>query len=106
MRPGEVGGGHAAVDGGGDDGDGHPVRIGAVTDRPDDWLIAIANGYGIALAPESASRYFARPGIVYRPVEGVSPTRVGVAWRPSEDADPVVREFVRSCLEYRETARE
>ncbi|MEK8110383.1 LysR substrate-binding domain-containing protein [Micromonospora sp. M12] len=28
-----------------------PVRIGAVTDQPDDWLSAIANGYGIAFAP-------------------------------------------------------
>ena len=38
--------------------DGHPVRIGAVTDsgQPDDWLTAIANGHGVALAPESAAR--------------------------------------------------
>src|SRR6516164_3469697 len=35
---------------------GHPVRIGAVTDQPDTWLTAIANGDGIALAPESAAR--------------------------------------------------
>jgi len=33
--------------------EGHPVRIGAVTEtgQPDDWLTAIANGEGIALAP-------------------------------------------------------
>ncbi|MEC3956991.1 LysR family transcriptional regulator [Nocardia sp. CDC153] len=88
-----------------DERDGHPIRIGAVADRPDDWLVAIANGYGVALAPESAARYFARPGIVYRPVNGVSPTRVGVAWRPAQDTDPVVQDFVRSCLEYREGGR-
>ncbi|MFJ8599676.1 LysR family transcriptional regulator [Streptomyces shenzhenensis] len=78
--------------------EGHPVRIGAVTDRPDDWLSAIANGYGIALAPESAARYYARPGVVYRPVSGVSPSRVGVAWAPADDTDPVVQDFVRACL--------
>src|SRR6266568_1372616 len=50
---------------------GHPVRIGAVTDQPDAYLTAIANGDGIALVPESASRYYARPGITYRPVTGV-----------------------------------
>ncbi|MFI1183163.1 LysR family transcriptional regulator [Streptomyces sp. NPDC020799] len=79
--------------------DGRPVRVGAVTDRPDDWLSAIANGYGIALAPESAARYYARPGITYRPVTGVSPTRAGVAWAPADDTDPVVQDFVHCCLD-------
>jgi DNA-binding transcriptional LysR family regulator len=78
---------------------GHPVRIGYVTDQPDAWLAAIANGYGIALAPESAARYYARPGIVYRPVTGVSPSQACVAWRPAQDDDPVVQDFVRCCLE-------
>jgi DNA-binding transcriptional LysR family regulator len=78
---------------------GHPVRIGYVTDQPDAWLAAIANGYGIALAPESAARYYARPGIVYRPVTGVSPSQAGVAWLPASDTDPVVQDFVRCCLD-------
>ncbi|MFK0293464.1 LysR family transcriptional regulator [Streptomyces sp. NPDC090442] len=77
--------------------EGRPVRIGAVTNQPDDWLSAIANGYGIALAPESAARFYARPGITYRAVTGVSPSQVGVAWAPADDANPVVREFVRCC---------
>jgi DNA-binding transcriptional LysR family regulator len=83
-----------------DQREGHPVRIGAVTEtgQPDDWLTAIANGDGIALAPESGARYYARPGIVYRPVTGVSPSQVGVAWPPEADADPVVQDFVRCCL--------
>jgi len=79
--------------------DGRPPRVGAVTEHPDDWLSAIANGYGIALAPASAARFYARPGVVYRPVTGVAPSRVGVAWAPAADADPVVREFVRHCRE-------
>jgi DNA-binding transcriptional LysR family regulator len=80
---------------------GHPIRIGAVTDtgQPDDWLTAIANGAGIALAPESATRYYARPGIVYRPLTGVSPSRVGVAWPPQADSNPVIQDFVRCCLD-------
>ncbi|MFE1878468.1 LysR family substrate-binding domain-containing protein, partial [Streptomyces diastatochromogenes] len=82
-----------------DEREGHPVRIGAVTEQPDDWLNAIANGYGIALAPRSAARFYARPGVVYRPVAGVSPTRVGVAWAPADDRNPVVQDFVRCCLD-------
>jgi DNA-binding transcriptional LysR family regulator len=78
---------------------GHPVRIGAVTDQPDAYLTAIANGDGIALVPESAARYYARPGITYRPVTGVSPSQVGVAWSPANDSNPVVQDFVRCCLD-------
>ncbi|MGW2633932.1 LysR family transcriptional regulator [Streptomyces chattanoogensis] len=82
-----------------DERDGHPVRIGAVTDLPDDWLSAIANGYGIALAPASAARFYARPGVVYRPVSGVSPSQVGVAWAPADDTNPIVQDFVACCLD-------
>ncbi len=57
------------------------------------------NGYGIALAPESAARYYARPGITYRPVTGVSPGQAGVAWPPADDTKPVVADFVRCCLD-------
>src|SRR5215471_14451339 len=77
---------------------GHPVRIGAVTDQPDAYLTAIANSDGIALVPESAARYYARPGITYRPVTGVSPSQVGVAWPSANDTNPVVQDFVRCCL--------
>jgi DNA-binding transcriptional LysR family regulator len=82
---------------------GQPPRVGAVpaTAQPDDWLSAIANGDGVALAPESATRFYTRPGVVYRPVSGVSPSQVAVAWSPAADADPVVRDFVRSCLDHR-----
>lgn len=84
-----------------DEREGHPARIGAVTEtgQPDDWLTAIANGYGVALAPESATRYYARPGITYRPVTGVSPSQVGVAWPPGADTSLVIQDFIRCCLE-------
>ncbi|MEU3597244.1 LysR family transcriptional regulator [Streptomyces sp. NPDC006798] len=80
-----------------DEREGHPVRIGAVTDQPDAWLGAIANGYGIALAPASSARFHARPGVTYRPVSGVAPSGVGVAWVPACETDPAVRDFVRCC---------
>lgn len=79
-----------------EDRGGRPVRVRASTGTPDDWLSAIANGYGVALAPESATRFYARPGIVYVPLDGVGPSRVGVA--RADDTDPVVRDFVACCL--------
>ena len=60
---------------------------------------AVANGHGIALAPESAARYYARPGITYRLVAGLSPSQVAVAWPPANDTNPVVQDFVRCSLE-------
>jgi DNA-binding transcriptional LysR family regulator len=82
-----------------DERQGHPVRIGAVTDQPDAFLTAIANGDGVALVPESAARYYGRPGITYRPVTGVSPSQVVVAWPPCHDTHPVVQDFIRCCLD-------
>ncbi|MFF2026482.1 LysR family transcriptional regulator [Streptomyces sp. NPDC058171] len=82
-----------------DEREGSPVRIGAVVDQPDDWLSAIANGYGIALTPESSARFYVRPGITYRPVSGVSPSQVAVAWAPVDDTNPVVQDFVHCCLD-------
>lgn len=73
-----------------------PPVIGAVTEHPDAWLQAIANGYGIALAPESATRYYARPGITYRPVSGVSPTSVCIAWPKTPATSPPLRAFIQA----------
>lgn len=85
---------------------GHPLRVGAVTEHPDDWLNAIANGYGIAFPPQSSARFYARPGIVYRRVTGISDSQVGIAWAPTADNDPVVQDFVSCCLEaFGKTAR-
>lgn len=80
---------------------GHAVRIGAVTEQPDEWLTAIANGYGIAIAPGSAARYYAHPGVTYRPVTGVSRSQVGVAWLPAADNNTVIQDFVRCCLDHK-----
>jgi DNA-binding transcriptional LysR family regulator len=52
-----------------------------------------------AETPQSAARYYARPGIAYRPLTGVSPSQVGVAWPPDADTNPVIQDFVRCCLE-------
>ncbi|MFI1417769.1 LysR family transcriptional regulator [Streptomyces sp. NPDC020731] len=58
--------------------EGHPVRVGAVTSRPDEWLGAVAAGC-VALAPASTARFYSHPNVVFRPVRGVSPSRVGLA---------------------------
>jgi DNA-binding transcriptional LysR family regulator len=83
--------------------DGREVRIGAVIERPDEFLSAIADGHGIALFPASAALVYARPGVVYVPVTGVSASEVGVAWLP--DAGEAVADFVRCCLDVTRSRR-
>jgi hypothetical protein len=34
-----------------------------------------------------------------QPATGVSPSQAGVAWPAANDADPVVQDFVRCCLD-------
>jgi DNA-binding transcriptional LysR family regulator len=83
--------------------DGREVRVGAVTEQPDEFLGAIAAGYGIALVPASAPHFYARPDVVYVPVNGVSPSEVGVAWLP--DAGEAAADFVQCCLEVTQSRR-
>jgi DNA-binding transcriptional LysR family regulator len=73
----------------------HPVRIGAVTSRPDEWLGAVAGGC-VALAPASAARFHTRPDVVYRPVRGLSPSRVGLARPRGRNGEAVLDELVRA----------
>ncbi|MFF6793858.1 LysR family transcriptional regulator [Streptomyces filamentosus] len=58
--------------------EGRSVRVGAVTGRPDEWLGAVAAGC-VALAPASAARFYSHPDVVFRPVRGIPPSRVGLA---------------------------
>ncbi|MFJ8312059.1 MULTISPECIES: LysR family transcriptional regulator [unclassified Streptomyces] len=81
-----------------DERDGTPVRIGAVAHNPDEWLNAVANGYGISLTPEATARFYQRPDVVYRPVQGVSPSQVGVAWPREGAPGSALEDFVQSCL--------
>jgi DNA-binding transcriptional LysR family regulator len=77
---------------------GHPTRIGAVTELPDDWLSAMANGDGIALAPQSAARYYARPDIAYREVSGVGPSTVALVWPKGAPAGGPLADFITVAI--------
>ncbi|MDX8149810.1 LysR family transcriptional regulator [Lentzea sp. BCCO 10_0061] len=83
--------------------DGREVRVGAVTDHPDEFLGAIAGGCGVALVPASTSHFYSRPDIVYVPVRGVSPSEVAVAWLP--DPGEAATDFVRCCLDVTRSRR-
>ncbi|MFD9127006.1 LysR family transcriptional regulator [Kitasatospora sp. NPDC059571] len=78
---------------------GHPVRIGAVAHNPDEWATAVACGQGIGFAPATIGRLSQRAGVVYRPVRGLSPSRVGLYWPAGRLLTRAAEAFVRSCRE-------
>jgi DNA-binding transcriptional LysR family regulator len=76
----------------------HPVRIGAQARTADEAFEAVATGHGIVLLAEGNVSVYARPGIVCRPVVGVQPSQLAVAWRRG-DQRTAVREFVGAAVD-------
>lgn len=74
-----------------------PVKVGAEVTSPDEWLEAISNGFGVSLTPEASARYYSRPGLVYRPVVGVSASQVAVVRHP-DDRRGAVQDFMAAAM--------
>ncbi|MEU0688402.1 LysR family transcriptional regulator [Streptomyces uncialis] len=81
-----------------DERGGRPARVGAVAHNPDEWLTAIASGYGIGLTPRATARFYRRPDIVYRPLTGVSPSQVAVVSPSDGMPGGALRDFIAGCL--------
>ncbi|MGH7867429.1 MAG: LysR family transcriptional regulator [Candidatus Dormibacteraceae bacterium] len=75
---------------------GRATRIGAETASPDAAFEAVAVGTGVCLLAEGNVAIYRRPDIVCRPVLGVAPCQLAVAWRRNDDR-PVVSAFVQAC---------
>lgn len=75
---------------------GSAARVGAEAATVDECLEAVLLDRGVAFAPQSSERFYARPGLSFVAVEGISPTAVAVAWR-RDSASPVVSDFVETA---------
>ncbi|WP_026411980.1 LysR family transcriptional regulator [Actinomadura oligospora] len=80
------------------DGLGTLPKVGVEVHNSEDYFLAIQSGRGIAMVAEMSSRVYRRPGVVYRPIEDAPVSELAVVW-PRGDTDPVLRDFVRACLE-------
>ncbi|TDD54285.1 LysR substrate-binding domain-containing protein [Saccharopolyspora elongata] len=72
---------------------GRAPVIGAVAEAADEVFEAIAAGLGVVLLAEGNAELYARPGITTRPVAGLSPAELAIAWR-AEDTRPAVHAFL------------
>ena len=64
----------------------------------DEFLEAVITGRGVGLAPASASRLYARPGVAFIEVADAEPSVGSLAWRDGvPDANPTVATFIQSA---------
>ncbi|MFM6850285.1 MAG: LysR substrate-binding domain-containing protein [Terrabacter sp.] len=56
-------------------------------------ISVVASGSGIVILPLSVARLHHRKDVVHRPVSGVAPSGIGLAWRVDDD-DPRIEEFI------------
>ena len=69
-----------------------------VAETLDEFLEAVTAGREVGLAPASASRLYARPGVAFIEVADAEPSVGALAWRrEAPDANPTVTEFIRSA---------
>jgi DNA-binding transcriptional LysR family regulator len=73
-------------------------RIAAEAATPEEKFELIASGAAVGLLSEGNVALYARPDVVCRPVRGLAPSLLAIAWRQNERR-PAVHSFVRACLD-------
>ncbi|MER5707715.1 LysR family transcriptional regulator [Streptomyces sp. NPDC002122] len=79
---------------------GRPPVIGAVIGGVDETYEALVGGLGICLVATGNAPLLAREGVAIRPVSGVTPSRLVLAWR-ADDTRPLVHGYARAAAELR-----
>lgn len=67
--------------------------VGGEVSSADEVFEAVAGGLGVALLAEGNAELYRRPGVVCRPVPGLPPAELAIAWRAA-DRRPAVRAFL------------
>ncbi|WP_406387358.1 LysR family transcriptional regulator [Streptomyces sp. NBC_00887] len=75
---------------------GRPLRIGAEIASTDETYEALVDGRGVCLLASGNAPLIALGGVVTRPVRGISPSRLALAWR-ADDHRPLVLDYARAC---------
>jgi DNA-binding transcriptional LysR family regulator len=76
--------------------DGKPPRIGGEIAGAEETYEALVDGRGVCLLAAGNAPLIVREGVVARPVRGISPSRLALAWRAT-DHSPLVLDYVRAC---------
>ncbi|MFI7618386.1 LysR family transcriptional regulator [Nonomuraea terrae] len=75
------------------DARGDEPVIGVTASTPEEVFEAVTSGLGVVLVAEGNATLYSRPGMTYRPVTGLPPGELAIAWRES-DGRPQVTAFI------------
>jgi DNA-binding transcriptional LysR family regulator len=75
---------------------GRPARIGAEIASTDETYEALMDGQGICLLAAGNAPLIALEGVITRPVRGLSPSQLALAWRKG-DHRPLIHDYARAC---------
>nr|WP_039940365.1 LysR family transcriptional regulator [Streptomyces himastatinicus] len=75
---------------------GRAPRIGAEIASTDETYEALVDGRGVCLLASGNAPLIALGGVVTRPVRGISPSQLALAWR-ADDHRPLVLDYARAC---------
>lgn len=75
---------------------GRPAHIGAVIGSPDETYEALVDGRGVCLLAAGNAPLLTRGGVVVRPVTGITPCHLALAWR-ADDSRPLVRGYAAAA---------
>jgi DNA-binding transcriptional LysR family regulator len=75
-----------------------PARVAAEAETAEEIFEAVASGLGVALLAAGNAEIYRRDDVACRPVTGLSPSRLAVAWRADEDRQ-VIRTLVEACFQ-------
>ncbi|MER7005915.1 LysR substrate-binding domain-containing protein [Dactylosporangium sp. NPDC000555] len=73
-----------------------PARVAVTAETADETFEAVASGHGVALLAAGNAEIYQRDDVVFRPVSGLSPSRLAVVWRTGDDRE-AVRLFAEAC---------
>jgi DNA-binding transcriptional LysR family regulator len=77
---------------------GRPPRIGAEIASTDETYEALAGGQGVCLLAAGNAPLLTLGGVITRPVNGLSPSQLVLAWQAG-DTRPLVVDYARACRE-------
>ncbi|GAB2815004.1 LysR family transcriptional regulator [Actinoallomurus bryophytorum] len=75
-----------------------PARIAAEAETAEETFEAVASGLGVALLAAGNAETYRRDDVAFRPVTGLSPSRLAVVWRTNDDRQ-AIRIFVDACFQ-------
>jgi hypothetical protein len=83
--------------------DGREPRWGPENENVEEMLEQVADGSAYCIVPASMTEFYARPDLVWIPLEDVEPLRIALAWR-EHDASPLIAAFAGIVREVAMTA--